>query len=244
MVWYIWEGEGIEEGRIMPTETMSESPDSVAKDGAAAGRASGRSLPREGAAKAGATIVAGTETCSQSESASSEAAGSDVGGKPAGRRTSRATRHIVGYSRFIAAIPCLGLLMASVALTVSTLVSAVLLTVEVFQGVADMQDMLVEYIEFADFFLLGVVFYIMSVGLYSLFIDDEVEMPAWLEIHTLDDLKEKLIGVLGVVIGVYFLGRLIHGASASELALIGIGSAAVIVSLAYFVKHVISSHDK
>ncbi len=152
----------------------------------------------------------------------------------------RGTRHLISYSRFITAVPCLGLLIASVAMTISTLISTVLVTVEAVQGHVDMQDMLVDYIEYADFFLLGIVLYIMSIGLYALFIDDDTEMPAWFEIHTLDDLKEKLIGVLGVVIGVNFLGRLIHGTDATNLALIGCSSAAVIIALSYFVKHVIA----
>lgn len=155
------------------------------------------------------------------------------------RYASRAHR-IAGQTRFITAVSCIGLFIAAIALTLSTFVSTILVTVEVIQGQLDMQDMLVEYIEYADFFLLAVVLYIMSIGLYSLFIDHEIEMPAWLEINTLDDLKEKLIGVIGVVMAVYFLGRLIHGTDPADLLLIGLGTAAVIASLAYFVKHVIS----
>ena len=93
-------------------------------------------------------------------------------------------------------------------------------------------------------YVLSVVLYIMCIGLYALFIDHDVVMPSWLEIDTLDDLKEKLIGVIGVVMGVYFLGRLIHGTDPFDLLLIGLGTAAVITALAYFVKHVISSHQK
>lgn len=156
------------------------------------------------------------------------------------RYASRAHR-VAGQTRFITAISCIGLFIAAIALTVSTFVSTVCVTAEVIQGHLSMQDMLVEYIEYADFFLLAVVLYIMSIGLYSLFIDHEIEMPAWLEIDTLDDLKEKLIGVIGVVMAVYFLGRLIHGTDPVDLLLIGLGTASVIASLAYFVKHVISS---
>ena len=149
-----------------------------------------------------------------------------------------------GYTRYLTAIPCLGLFISAIALTISTLVSTIQVTIEVIQGHVDMQDMLVEYIEYADFFLLAVVLYIMAVGLYSLFIDHDIVMPSWLEIDTLDDLKEKLIGVIGVVMAVYFLGRLIHGTDALDLLYIGVGTAAVIVALAYFVKHVISGHEK
>ena len=164
-----------------------------------------------------------------------------AGEKAAARRAGRGNR-LVGYTRFMAAIPSLGLLAAAVALTISTLISTVRVTVEVAQGDIGMQDMLVEYIEFADFFLLSIVLYIMSIGLYSLFIDDRIEMPSWLEIHTLDDLKEKLVSVIVVVMGVFFLGRLVHGAEPFDLLCMGVGIGAVILSLAYFVRHVMVAH--
>ena len=161
----------------------------------------------------------------------------------AGRKARRRTGHrLVGYTRFMAAVPSFGLFVAAVAMTIATLVSTVGVTVEVVQGKLTMQDMLVEYIEYADFFLLSIVLYIMSIGLYSLFIDDKIEMPSWLEIHTLDDLKEKLVSVIVVVMGVYFLGRLIHGAAALDLLCMGGGIGAVILSLAYFVRHIMVAH--
>lgn len=159
------------------------------------------------------------------------------------RRRQRDMGHkLAGYTRYMASVPILGLFIAALALTISTFVSTIGVTVEVVRGEMSMQDMLVEYIEFADFFLLSIVLYIMSTGLYSLFIDSDVEMPDWLEIHTLDDLKEKLVSVIVVVMGVYFLGRLIHGASAQDLLCMGVGIGAVVLSLAYFVRHVMVAH--
>ena len=55
------------------------------------------------------------------------------------------------------------------------------------------------FIESIDLFLLDTVFFIISLGLYELFIGDTLEWPHWLVIHTLDDLKNKLIGVIVVV---------------------------------------------
>ena len=146
---------------------------------------------------------------------------------------------VVGYTRFMAIIPCIGLLAASVALMVVTLVATVQVTVEAAESAITLQDLMVEYIEFADFFLLAIVLYIMAVGLYSLFIDDDVPMPHWLEIHDLEDLKEKLIGVIVVVMGVFFLGKLIHGTEAQNLLYIGVGIAAVVLALGYFARYVI-----
>ncbi len=158
------------------------------------------------------------------------------------RHHSEFGRKLVGSSRFLAIIPSFGLFVAAIALTIATLVAAVNVTIEAIGGHLSMQDMLVDYIEYADFFLLSIVLYIMSIGLYSLFIDDEVELPSWLEIHDLDDLKEKLIGVIVVVMGVFFLGRLIHGAEPLDLLCMGIGVGAVIMALAYFVRHVMVAH--
>lgn len=153
-------------------------------------------------------------------------------------------RKLVGYSRFIAVVPSVGLFIASMALTISTLLSTIGVTFEAACGRVDMQDMLVDYIEFADFFLLSVVLYIMSVGLYSLFVDDGIEMPSWLQIHDLDDLKEKLVGVIVVVMGVYFLGLLIHGTEPIDLLMTGLGIGAVVLTLAYFVRHIMVAHKE
>lgn len=165
------------------------------------------------------------------------------------RRTSRraeqlgrAGHRLLGYSRLMAIIPSIGLFIAALALTIATLIKTIEVTIEAVGGHLGMQDMLVEYIEFADFFLLSIVLYIMSIGLYSLFVDDQIELPHWLEIHNLDDLKEKLIGVIVVVMGVFFLGRLIHGASAVDLLCMGVGIGAVILALSYFVRHVMVAH--
>ena len=179
------------------------------------------------------------ETVSQ---ATGEAMGVDV---KKDAKTPRDTSHrLVGYTRFMAAVPSFGLFIAAIAMTIATLLSTIGVTIEVIKGELTMQDMLVEYIEYADFFLLSIVLYIMSIGLYSLFIDDEIEMPSWLEIHTLDDLKEKLVSVIVVVMGVFFLGRLIHGADSLDLLCMGGGIGAVVLSMAYFVRHIMVAHKR
>ncbi len=151
-------------------------------------------------------------------------------------------KKLVGWTRFMAAVPIVGLFVAAIVMSVSTLVQTFFVTVEVVLGEIEMQDMLVDYIECADYFLLSIVLYIMSIGLYSLFIDDRIPLPSWLEVHTLDELKEKLVSVIVVVMGVYFLGRLLHGANALDLLYMGAGIGAVVFSLAYFVRHVMAAH--
>lgn len=67
----------------------------------------------------------------------------------------------------------------------------------------------VHLIELIDLFLLGTVFYIIATGLYSLFINERIKMVSWLEIHSFDALKSKLIGVVVVLLAVTFLGNVV-----------------------------------
>jgi len=54
----------------------------------------------------------------------------------------------------------------------------------------------VAFTQLIDTFLLGTVLYIVAIGLYELFIDPQIKTPAWLEIRSIDDLKERLLGTV------------------------------------------------
>jgi uncharacterized membrane protein YqhA len=99
------------------------------------------------------------------------------------------------------------------------------------------KKMTVEAIELVDIFLLATVFYIIALGLYELFVDDTLEVPAWLEIHTLDDLKKKLIGVVVTVLAVLFLGQIVSWDGERELLQYGGAIALVIAALTFYTKH-------
>jgi uncharacterized membrane protein YqhA len=90
------------------------------------------------------------------------------------------------------------------------------------------------FIEIADLLLLGIVLYIIALGLYELFIDDTISVPQWLEIHTLDDLKNKLVNVVIVVMGVLFLKEAVAWDNQRNLLTFGGGIALVIAALTFF----------
>jgi uncharacterized membrane protein YqhA len=75
---------------------------------------------------------------------------------------------------------------------------------------------------------------VIGYGLYELFVDAEVQLPPWLEIRSLDDLKAKLIGVVVAIIAVVFLGVLVDATDANDVMMIGIGAGAVVIGLAAF----------
>ena len=96
------------------------------------------------------------------------------------------------------------------------------------------KKLVVSLVEVIDMFLLSTVFYITALGLYELFIDDRINVPEWLEIHDIDDLKGKLISVIIVVLSVLFLGQAVTWSGDANFLPFGASVALVIASLTYF----------
>ena len=90
----------------------------------------------------------------------------------------------------------------------------------------------VDFLQLVDIFLLGTALYIIALGLYELFVDDSLPMPKWLVIATFEDLKEKLIGVIIVLLGVSYLGTAVTWAGDKSILNLGVATAAVILALA------------
>ncbi len=64
-----------------------------------------------------------------------------------------------------------------------------------------------------DIFLLGTIMLMTSVGLYQLFIKPDMELPEWLVVTDLEQLKFNLLAVIVVMLAILFLGE-----AAGELA--------------------------
>jgi len=143
-------------------------------------------------------------------------------------------RRFTAWTRFVVIIPVAGLFLGAVTLVVMAGVEVVKTILHALSGELAKTTAVLDFIELADVFLLATVLYIMALGLFELFIDDRLALPPWLEIHTLDDLKEKLVGVVVVVLAVSFLGKVIEAESSRALMELGIGVAAVIAALSYF----------
>lgn len=156
---------------------------------------------------------------------------------------SRFVARVAGVTRYFILAPITGLAVAAVVMTGVAVVDVVKITSEALSAHVEISKLVVGFIEVADIFLLAVVLYIMAVGLYELFIDDNLPLPGWLVIHDLEDLKEKLVGVVIVVLAVYFLGRVIESEHPIDILYLGIGISAVIGSLAYFTSKVLA-HGK
>ena len=160
-------------------------------------------------------------------------------------------RRILSSSRYLIIFAVLGAFIASVLL----LVIGVLYEIRVI-STAPLTDltgkgaklMVISLIEIIDLFLLGTGFYLIAVGLYELFIDDQLPLPAWLAIHNFDDLKGKLVSIVIVVLGVTFLSQAVRWDGSQELLGYGIAVGLVIAALTFFIsvknKKASPAHDK
>jgi uncharacterized membrane protein YqhA len=145
---------------------------------------------------------------------------------------------ILKSSRYLIVIAVLGSLLASMALLIYGGIQFIYVIAAIIKsgslGSETAKDLTLGTIQVIDLFLLGTAFYLIALGLYELFINDKLELPPWLEIHNLDDLKGKLISVTIVVLGVLFLGRAIYWDGGMNILYYGAAIALVIAALAYF----------
>lgn len=143
-------------------------------------------------------------------------------------------RRLIEISRFAVTLPAIASLIGGIVLMV--LGSAGILTATIHTVIrrSPLKETIVSILTSVDAILLGTVLLVIGYGLYELFVDTNLEVPQWLEINTLDDLKAKLIGVIVAIIAVIFVGVLVDAKSANDVMYYGAGAGAVIVALAAF----------
>lgn len=98
------------------------------------------------------------------------------------------------------------------------------------------QRLVVFAMEVIDTFLIATVCYVITLGLYQLFIDPNVALPPWLSIKDFDDLKRRLIGVVIVILGVGFLAEVVDWDGERDLSRQGAAIALVIAALTLFLR--------
>ena len=143
---------------------------------------------------------------------------------------------LLSLSRYIVV---LGVIVALGAATLLFLAAAAHLWVLVRDGLASVSDskslklLSIDSIELVDLVLIATALYIVGIGLYILFIGP-VRLPGQLHLSSLDDVKEKLISVVVVVLGVSFLSAVATWNGIQNLLPFGVAVSAVILALSIF----------
>jgi uncharacterized membrane protein YqhA len=145
---------------------------------------------------------------------------------------------ILSGTRYLLAIAVVISLLAAIALLIIAGVETIQIIIKAFSTTLDAKAvklLAVTFIEVIDILLLGTVFYITSLGIYELFIDENLPTPSWLHITDLDDLKSKLLSVIVVMLSVTFLAQVVNWDGVRNLLFMGIAVAAVIIAITFFI---------
>jgi uncharacterized membrane protein YqhA len=141
-------------------------------------------------------------------------------------------------THYLIFVAVLGSLLAAILILVMASIAEVQVIIGILTNIwatdKEVKAFSLALINIVDYLLLATGFYIIGLGFYELFIDDKLNLPAWLIFHDFDDLKSKLVGIIIVVLGVNFLSNAVswHG----EIDIIGYGAAVglVIAALTYY----------
>ncbi|MDP8922096.1 MAG: YqhA family protein [Chloroflexota bacterium] len=104
------------------------------------------------------------------------------------------------------------------------------------RGEMNSTDLTVEFLEVVSLMLKAVIFYIIGVGLYSLFIAP-LNVTTALGIETFNDLEIKIVSVIIVIMGVTFLEHFILWDQPVEIVLFGVSLSLVVAALVFFSNH-------
>ena len=143
-------------------------------------------------------------------------------------------RQILGLTRYAVVVPAIAPIIGALLLMAQGSIEMVIVVYQSVTTDTYLKDTIVDVLTAVDAILLGTVLLVIGYGLYELFIDTEIKVPAWLQVHDLDDLKSKLIGVVVAIIAVVFVGVFVDSNRADEVLSYGLGAGALVAGLAIF----------
>lgn len=158
------------------------------------------------------------------------------------RREAQGPFFIGGFvTRAVILLPVLATTAAALALMVWGFLDTIHFVRQLLAPTGDpltRDEALLHAIEIVDLFLLATVVQVVSLGLYQLYFKQDLQLPNWLKITDLDDLKSKLVGVSITVMAVFFLGKAITWDAGIDILYLGSAAAMVIAALTYFLSKI------
>ncbi|MFM1995452.1 MAG: hypothetical protein RLZZ610_969 [Actinomycetota bacterium] len=143
-------------------------------------------------------------------------------------------RKILGLTRYAVIVPAIASIIGALLLMAQGSISIMYVIFDAVVNEAYLKDTIVDVLTAVDAILLGTVLLVIGYGLYELFVDTRLEVPTWLQVRDLDDLKSKLIGVVVAIIAVVFVGVFVDTARAADVVSYGLGAGALVAGLALF----------
>jgi uncharacterized membrane protein YqhA len=153
-------------------------------------------------------------------------------------------RKILGVTRYAVIVPSIASIIGALLLMAQGSISIMIVIVDAVLNEAYLKDTIVDVLTAVDAILLGTVLLVIGYGLYELFVDTRLEVPTWLQVRDLDDLKSKLIGVVVAIVAVVFVGVFVDTNRAADVVSYGLGAGALVAGLALFALATRKDSDK
>lgn len=159
---------------------------------------------------------------------------------PRSRHTLGRAASSIGATRFLITLSVAGVGLSALAMLIYALIVVAKIIFHAFAvaafDVTSAKHLAVEFIEMTDLFLLGMVLYVVAIGMYQLFIDDDIAIPSWMRVSDLQDLKAHLVSVIIVLLAVSFLAEAVLWSGTTSIVYFGAAISAVIISLGVYNK--------
>jgi len=143
-------------------------------------------------------------------------------------------KKLLSLTRHAVVLPALAAILGALLLMAQGSIEMVLVVIDALTNKLTIKESIVQVLTAIDAILLGTVLLVIGYGLYELFIDADLDVPLWLKVYDLDDLKSKLIGVVVAIIAVVFVGVFVDSNRGDDVVSYGIGAGALVVGLAIF----------
>jgi uncharacterized membrane protein YqhA len=129
---------------------------------------------------------------------------------------------ILAASRYAVIVPAIASILGALLLMVQGSIEMIQVIIDAALNGTKLKITIVDVLTAVDAILLGTVLLVIGYGLYELFIDEDLNVPVWLQVHDLDDLKSKLIGVF------------VDVNRSKDVIAFGVGAGALVTGLAIF----------
>ncbi|MEN9517410.1 MAG: hypothetical protein RLZZ159_1276 [Actinomycetota bacterium] len=133
----------------------------------------------------------------------------------------------MSVTRYAVFVPALASIIGALLLMAQGSYEMVMAFIDTVSEGSSLKQTIVDVLTAVDAILLGTVLLVIGYGLYELFIDAELDVPMWLRVDDLDDLKSKLIGVVVAIIAVVFVGVFVDSNRKSDVLSYGVGAGKV-----------------
>src|SRR4029077_8352265 len=143
---------------------------------------------------------------------------------------------VLSATRYLVILGVVACALGALLCFIGALAQLALVATQALSGLdtaAEIKALTVNEIFLADVSLIATALFLVAVGLYELFIS-KIDFPVGVTVASLDDLKDKLLGVIVVALAVTFLAQITTWDGKTDLLSYGVSIALVVLALGVF----------